>query len=306
MRRLLLLLLACLPAALCAQEGGYSLRFKLSERNFADSIDIEYDEGRVFVPVTVGGCRRRFLLDTGAAQAIVYADTDLAQSPPRGSVRSVDALGEERRVPMVTLPPLTIGRLTLTGLPATVHQRPQLRQRIDGVIGFDLVCKKLLMKIDVARRQLILTDRKKHFQGDPVGFEIPYEVLPYRHTPYIQVSPWRGYTEQVLFDTGSPFLYLINRDSFDRGADSLLARNPAQVERRVQASHLQGLHGKEATSEVVHLRLDSLSIGAFVLRDVLTHTTRGFSHIGGPILERGSVLFLPHTRRLRILPISLH
>ena len=86
----------------------------------------DHEEGRVFVPVRVGGTVRRFLLDTGAAQAIVYDDTDLARSPRLGTISSIDALGTQASVPVVVLPPLTLGQLTLTGLHATVHQRPPL------------------------------------------------------------------------------------------------------------------------------------------------------------------------------------
>ncbi len=189
--------------------------------NFADSIAIEYDDGRVFVPVRVGGTVRRFLLDTGAAQAIVYDDTDLARSPRLGTISSIDALGTQASVPVVALPPLTLGQLTLTGLHATVHQRPPL--------------------------------------------------------------------------------YLINHHSFAQALDSCLAQNPAQIADTVAGSFVRGLHGRERQAPVVRLQLDSLVFAGHALRHVPARTTQGLSHLGGPLLGHGAVIFMPR-RRLRFIP----
>ena len=92
-----MLLAFCCAAVAYGQLGRYSLDFSLSEKNFVDTIAIEYENNQVYVPVNVGGRQMRFLLDTGAAQAIVYADTDLAQSPSRGSVRSISAFSASAR-----------------------------------------------------------------------------------------------------------------------------------------------------------------------------------------------------------------
>ena len=290
-----------LPATLWA--GGYNLRFKVSERNFADSIAIEDEGGRVFVTVTIGGAQRRFLLDTGAAQTVVYDDTELSHCPQVGTIRSTDALGAQAVVPMVALPPLRMGRLLFTGMQATVHQRPSQGQHIDGIVGFDIVCKGLSMKIDVAQRLLILTDRKKHFNAERAQtIEIPYQVLPFRHTPYVDVQPFQGYTEQVLFDTGSPYLYRMNKASFEQGLDSCLAQNPEQIEGTTTGSFLRGLHGQEASGQVTLLRLDRLQWGTFSFYELSTRTTQGLSHLGGPVLDYGSVVFLPHRKRLLFQP----
>lgn len=299
-----LLLLFWSWAGVQAQPVGYSLKFKVSERNFADSIDIEFDGKRVFVPVIIDGVQRRFLLDTGAAQAVIYDDSDLAVCPQLGTIRSIDALGTESAVPVVALPPVTLGHITFTGLHATVHERPPMQQKIDGIVGFDIIRKGLMMKIDTRQHQLILTDRKKHFRDESAGFECQYEVLPYRHTPYIYVSPFRGYTEQVLFDTGSPFFYLINLQSFGQGLDSLLAQNPAQITDTVVGSFSRGLHGRETHAPVRRLMLDSLCcFGGYAFCSVPSRTTQGLSHLGGPVLARGSVIFMPR-RRLRFIPFQ--
>lgn len=305
LRTLPIIVLFCLHAPLAfAQQHVYSLKFRLSERNFADSIAIEYEGGRVFVPVAIHGTQYRFLLDTGSAQAVVYSDALPGGCKALGTIRSVDALAHETSVPLVELPPLSIGRLSISRLHATVHRRPPMRQHIDGVLGFDLVCKGLLMKIDTRRRLLVLTDRKKHFRSDPAGISLPYEVLPYRHTPYVSVEPFSGYTEQVLFDTGSPFFYRMSQQSFSLSLPFCQAQNPAQITDTIEGRFAHGLNGPEPHATAVRLLLDSLSLGGHVFCKLPAQTTQGLSHLGGPLLGYGTVLFMPHRHRISFVPYS--
>ena len=60
---------------------------------------------------------------------------------------------------MVTLPPMQLGSVAIYGCRAVVHQRAAAISSFDGILGFDLVNGGLSMKIDVPRRQLIITDR---------------------------------------------------------------------------------------------------------------------------------------------------
>ena len=292
------------PVCLTAQKGHYNLKFQLSKKNFADTIGIELQEGRVLVPVTIDGCQRRFMLDTGAAQAIIYDDSHIGSCQPAGTIGSFDAVGHREEVPLVTLPPLTIGTLTLTGCQATVHQRPRTaRQDFDGIIGFDLVCKGISMKIDTEARLLILTDRKKLFDSDGRGFEAKYKVRPYFHTPYLEAEPFTGYKEEVLFDTGSRRLYVMGKESFGQSLPACQKQRAGQVEGRAQGSYMMGLHGRERKGEVVFLSVDRLTtFGGFSFCELHTQTTSGGSHLGAGVLKYGSVTFLPQRKTVRFLP----
>lgn len=287
----------------CAQpKSGYSLKFDVSQHDFADTIAIEVVEGRVVVPVRIGAELRRFLLDTGAAQAVVYADTPVEGSVSAGSIVSHDAVGHRHEVPLVVLPPLTIGQTTFTGCRATIQQRPRVRSSFDGIIGFDLVCKGLQMKIDVAARCLVLTDRKKHFAQEQ-GYEIKYRVAPYYHTPYVRVEPFQEFCEEALFDTGSHQLYAISQQSFERARREGVKLGK-QLEGTARASYALGLHGREDSLNVAFLCIDSLAWGGFAFRRLETKTTQGGSHLGAGILQYGSVTFLPQKKRLRFQPYT--
>ena len=303
MRRLktLFFLIAIAVFSACAQhKSGYSLKFEVSQRDFADTITIDVVGGRVVVPVMLGGRLFRFMLDTGAAQAVIYSDTPIDGTESAGSVDSYDAVGHRHKVPMVVLPPLSIGHTTFTGCRATVHKRPHQGTLFDGIVGFDIICKGLQMKIDIAARHLVITDRKHHFAREE-GFEAKYHVAPYYHTPYLHVEPFRGFQEEVLFDTGSNNIYVLSHQSFERAELEHIPFGP-QLEGKARASYAVGLHGREDSLEVAFLCIDSLKWAGFTFCQLETKTTQGYSHLGAGLLQYGSVTFLPRKKRVRFQP----
>jgi hypothetical protein len=282
-----------------AQLARYSLDFTLSHTDFVDTVTIEWHRGQVLVPITIEGKQLRFLLDTGAGQSVVFSDTPLEGCQKVGYIFAHDANNQRDTVSVVKLPPLSLGQLTLTGLRATVQKRTTNSQNIDGIIGFDIFNKGLSGKIDVTNRRLILTDRKKFFDKE-AAFDMRYR-LDY-HVPYISVRPFGRYKEQALFDTGSRSLYVMNKESFDRGEKRNTATLVSQIEGRSKGRHAMGHFGLEKRGEVVFLNLHQLHIGDFIFAGVHTITTQGGSHLGAAVLDYGSLIINPHKRRLRFQP----
>lgn len=291
-------------AALCsgcrAQQVRYSADFDVSASNFADSINIEWRDGQAYVPVEIGGDVYRFLLDTGSGQTVVYEDSPfLSLCTEAGYMLAHDAIGATDTVRVVKMSPMTLGNLTLTGCQATVQRRALEGRRFDGIVGFDVVCRGLLMKIDVHRKLLVLTDRRDYFDREE-GVEVKYR-LNY-HVPYVVVTPFGKYIEEALFDTGSRQFYSINKRSFDLGEADLLQPLGPQVEGRTIGRHAIGNYGAEPRGEVVFLALERLRLGNFAFTDVHTVTTQGGSHLGAAVLEQGAVVFNPRRKRMRFEP----
>lgn len=284
-----------------AQLARYRYDFTLNRSNFVDSIAIEWERGQVLLPVEIGGRSYRFLFDTGAAQAVVYADTPIDGCRPAGLIRSQDATGAIDTVQLVTLPPMTLGQLTLTGCQATILRRPVAGRNIDGIIGFDLINRGLSAKIDVNHRLLILTDCKDFFRSEQT-FSTRYK-LKY-HVPYVKVSPAGRYKEYTLFDTGSRSLYGISRQSFDACRAKIGAEADSLIEGRSQGRHAIGHFGSERLSEVFFLHLQRLSAFDHAFCDVHTVTTQGESHLGAGLLNYGAVIFLPHKKRICFQPYN--
>ena len=273
----------------------YSLDFSLSKHNFADTIAIEWEMGQVYVPVEMGGQQMRFLLDTGAGQSVVFDDVPIEGLKRAGHIISYDANNRRDTVSTVVLPPLRLGSLTLTGCHALLQRRMVKRERLDGILGFDLVNRGLNIKIDVAANRLIVSVRKNFFDGEK-GCKMRYK-LNY-HVPYIKVCPFGKYKESALFDTGSRRLYAINNQSFNKGAKKEGYLAERQVEGRAYGRHSIGHGGVEPRGEVVFLGLERLRLGTFSFDSVHTITTQGGSHIGAALLRYGAVVFNP--RRLQL------
>ena len=285
--------------AVQAQKVLYSLDFTLSKKDFVDTIPITLERDRVLVPVSIDGCNYQFLLDTGAGHAVVYEDAMIKDCEQIGEIASYDASNLKSTVPVVVMPPLTIGSLTLTGCHATVQQQRTRDRRINGVIGFDLVSKGLQMKIDTRNSVLIITDRKKFFSSER-GYKMKYRLQ--RHVPFVEVSPFNSYKESVLFDTGNNSLYVINKGSFDKGEP--LMTNRLQIEGRGMGRISMGFSGVEPMGEVVFLALDSLSVGGYFLKDLHTHSTQGNSSVGAGVLKYGAVVFNPRKKTMLFQPYN--
>lgn len=287
-----------------AQKGSpklahYSLDFTLSESDFVEYIDIEWEHGQLFVPVTMGDTTYRFLFDTGAGQAVIYDDTPIPDCEMAGAIRSFDAVGRCDTVPMVVLPPLTLGNITFSGLQATVQRRAVKRRNVDGILGFDIIAKGLNVKIDVRNRLMTLSDRKDYFKAEG-GYEARYK-LNY-HVPYVELCPFGRFKEPTLFDTGSRRFYSINMKSFDRGMNGATDMMGVVIEDRTRGRHAIGHSGVEPEGEVCFLTFDALRLGDYAFTDVKTLTTQGGSHLGAALLNYGSVVFNGKRKRLYFQP----
>lgn len=285
-----------------AQTARYDAkRIKPSATDFADTIAIEWEREQIFLPVVMNGCRYRFLFDTGAAQTMVYADTPVQGSTPIGHIRSHDAIGRVDTVPVVCLPPMTLGSTTFSGCRATVQQRPVGGRNCDGIVGFDIVNSGINAKIDVRNNCLILSDRKNFFNHEQ-GFDITYK-LKY-HVPYITVIPFADFREEMLFDTGSRRFITMNKGSFDLLANKTGALLESQIEGRSVGRHAIGLSGTEPRGEVVFMNLKDLRVGDCPFTDVHTITTQGGSHLGAALLNLGTLVINPKRKRLRFQPYT--
>lgn len=297
--RLLLaaLLLSC-AAAQAQPLHRYSTSFELSQSDFVDSIDIEFTDDQVYLPVDIGGRRYRFLLDTGSSQGVVYSGGSLAALPELGNIVSRDANHRLDTVRVVQLPPLRIGPLGISGYVCTVVTNDLARRRCDGIIGFDLINKGLECKIDTRAGLLILTDRPRFFRHEG-GHELKYRLKWF--VPHVWVSPFMRHDDEALFDTGARQLYAMNKESFDRHVYKS-RQVAAQVEGRARGSLAIGHGGAESEDEVVFLALNRLRWADFSFTDVHCITTQGGSRLGAALLRYGAVVLSPHRRRIVLQP----
>ncbi len=292
------LVLALLPLLAWGQLHRYDTGFNLSGTNFCDTIPLEVADNQLLLTVYIGGRPVKALLDTGSSQGVVFANRLPATLADLGAVVSRDANGQTDTIRAAQMPVFRLGNIGIEGYVVSIHGADRLNRKYQFVIGFDLFNKGLSGKIDTRNRRLILTDRRKHFEGE-AGQRLKYKLKWF--VPYLIVSPFIRHADEVLFDTGFRGLYTMNKQSFDKHAYK--SKNVgSQVEAVVEGQSQIGLHGAEQLAEVAFLHLDRLQVGNFELQDVRAKTTSGSSKIGAELLQYGSVVLLPHRRTILFQP----
>lgn len=281
-----------------AQMKRYDTDFLLSRKNFVMTMPIEVERDQIYLPVTINGRQYRFKLDTGASQGVIYDDVELPGLKELGFIKSEDAIGVSRQVTTVELPPITLDSLTISGFKVQRMRRNVVRRGEDGIIGFALFHRGLAARIDTRARQMTLTDRKAYFRraaGEALKNRLKW------HVPYVNISPFEGTTEEVLFDSGSPLLYAINSRSFVQMQASAPSVE-SQIEGTTFGSHAIGHFGSEHSHQITLLSLDSLKWGGFKLEEVHCNTVQGGSHIGAPLLRYGAMIIDPFRKQLVFQP----
>lgn len=298
-RAFLIILIMCgWSCAAWAQTHRYKLDFTLSAKNFVDTIPITFEEGQIYLPVTIDGREYRFNLDTGSSQGILYTDSPFGIGTRLGKIEVQDAHGHKDSIQAARFPTFRLGHLTIRNYSGTLHRPLQGLRDYDAIIGFDLFNKGLSAKIDVRRGWMILTDRKNFFRREP-GYKWKYRLL--RFVPHVKLSPYRGCSDEALFDTGSRRIYVMGRHSREVFSEKVLDFN-SQIEGKGFGSRSIGNFGAEQSDEIYYLHLDSLVLGGHTFADYHTLTTQGYSRIGAGLLAYGVLTVLPHLKTMTFQP----
>lgn len=281
-----------------AQTHRYKLDFSLSAKNFVDTIPIEYEGHQIYIPIYINGKKYRANLDTGCSQGIVYTDSPFSYVKKLGKIEVQDANGHRDSISAVRFPDFQLGHLTVSHYCGTLHTPVNRHRPYDLIIGFDLFNKGLCAKIDVAQKQLILTDRRDFFSLEG-GHVMKYRLL--RFVPHVKVSPYYNCSDEALFDSGSRRLYEMGQRS-RRVFSEKFPDFSSQIEGTAFGSRSIGNFGAEKMSDIYFLWLDRLEWSTFAFLDYHTMTTQGYSRIGGEFFSYGSVLILPHRKQILFQP----
>ena len=282
-----------------AETYRYDVRpILIMNRDFVDTIPLVVRNNRVYVEVTVGSHRSLFLLDTGSGLGMVSAGSDLEPIRELGTLpTSIDFNGMQRSERIVELPEMQIGKVRVKHYPI-VHSRQQAAW--DNALGFALINKGLMAKIDVRNKQLILTDRKKFFDREK-GFAVKYKLQ--QSVPYVALEPFEGVREWTLLDTGNPGLFFLSHSQLK---EWFRTGKPIQeqVEWQTEGVTQRGVHGVDEAQPVAFLHLNRIRWGDYCLEDVRTLTKPGDSNVGAALLKYGALIINPFSKRVVFQPYS--
>lgn len=253
----------------------------------ADTIPITFSQGRILLPVEVGGQSHRFVFDTGCSCGLLF--TDRALPLKSGGLFSFalvsDAAGHVKLTRRKRIADLRIGGMTLKRYPVIVSPpSSMMRQEYDcqgivGCIGSDLFDKRgQAVKIDVRAGRMVVSSDPSLFAHEE-GFRIPFDTD--LHVPYVNVKTRADKERRYMFDTGFPGIITVRaKDLLD--IDTL--------DTAVGATNA-GIYGRSRLQSIAKIHLDSLSIGGCVFRDITTNVqSSNTSSIGSLLLKYGTVV----------------
>lgn len=274
----------------------YFSKMRIKEKNFCDTIPIEFRRGRIFIPVEIEGRTHQFIFDTGCSVGLMFTDRAVTLKKKFGFTFVNDAANLVRLTDVKRIPEMHIGHITVSNYRVVLTpDRSMVNteydcQQIVGCIGSDLISKRCAVKIDTQKSIMVITDRQGVFDREE-GFRFPFKEEV--RVPYLQVSTRADKTRWCLFDTGFPGFLDVRRkditvaDTLDTAIGSVTA----------------GIYGKTDDERLMLLRLDSLRIGDCVFRQVTTNLQSANDFVlGSSILKFGTMVIDYTTHKMIFRP----
>jgi len=176
---------------------------QISIQNFTDTIDVQFRNGRIIVPVEIAGETRQFILDTGGGTTISksLAEELNYQGRKRFAYFAWPFIDNtRRRHPVSPIEKFEIGNIKFKNI-WIVEDVVAIMEAMcsDGLIGSDLL-GALSIKLDMQNNRIILSDSSLLTSVNP-AFIQPMEIKGANHFPYIEISI-QEQKRNVRFDTG--------------------------------------------------------------------------------------------------------
>jgi predicted aspartyl protease len=169
-----------------------------------EKIAARFIENHIYLPVTVAGKERLWLLDCGAGASVI--DKGLAQElglEMSGEVKAMGAAGSVR-TGFVTVPRLRVAGIELDSQPMVVLEIAELMRRNigtepAGILGYDFL-SRFVTKVDFAREEVTFF-RPESFAYSGPGRAIPMGIEA--NIPVVEMQVDGKYRGQWRLDIGA-------------------------------------------------------------------------------------------------------
>ncbi len=259
-----------------------------AQKGYFSTIKFENIGGFIVVKATIQGGVYRFLLDTGAPNAISKALYEKLKPSILNEIELVDANGTKDTMRVVTIEALTFGDVFFNNIPTVVFEDFILLDcmQIDGFIGSNML-RNSIIQISYADNKLILTDNDTLLmlsENFVANMEFPDE----QSSPYIEIT-LRGEIEGgdwPLFDTGCKCFYDISSQIYD----SVFSKFPLlKLENEGYGGNGMSIWGFNEAKRY-KLTAPELLINGSTFQNVSTQSsTDNNSKIGHELLQYGKV-----------------
>lgn len=271
-----------------------------TEKDFIDTLSIEIYNNWVILPVTINGKEHRFLFDTGCTATMVSHKLLLEKNEVIRRDTVSDANKEKNEISFVNLCKLSIGKLHFPCYPVIPYHfegTPFDCAQIDGCIGGD-VLQNMVIKIDIRRKQLVLTDRKKWFRKEK-GASGSIQIK--NNCPYITLRVGKIRVQDVMFDAGNTSFYSLSEDIFDQLKTFKPEWWKGEIIDTAKGAIAFGFFGFSKEDSISLVKLPKWKLNGVSFENVYTKT--GNSHsIGARLFAYGSVILNYPEKRFTFLP----
>jgi hypothetical protein len=260
-----------------------------SQKDYFSTIKFENIGGFIIVKANIQGKTYRFLLDTGAPNAISKALYEKLKPTILDEVKMADAngtLGGMTRV--VNIEELSFGNVVFNNIPTIVFEDFMLLDcmQIDGFIGSNML-RNSVIQISYADETLILSDNHTRLNlSEDLATDM--ELSDEQSIPFIEItlrSEIEG-SDWVQFDTGCQCFY----DISSRGYDSVFRKYPLlKLENEGYGGNGMSIWGFNEAKRY-KLTAPELVINGTTFQNVSTQSsTDNNSRIGHVLLQYGKV-----------------
>lgn len=259
-----------------------------SQKNYYAEIEYENANRIPIIKATIHGKEYRFLLDTGAPNAISKALFDelkpniLKRMPIWDANNKVDSLN------IVSLNEITVGNIIFNDIPSAVPKDPFIFDclKVDGSIGSNML-RNSILHISSKTHKIILTDQSEKLNLNREQSTDLF-LTPIQSNPAVKVNLISKDTAniQLLFDTGMAGLFDLALNHFVLCEKE----NIVKVLATSKGSSGMAIHGIGRDTTQYRLRIPQLDINGAILKNVDARTTEDEnSRIGSDLLNFGLV-----------------
>ena len=197
------------------EEGGRD--FEFTSGSAAENIPFEFVDDHLFIPVSVGGKERLWVLDTGAGMSVLdRAFADELGLELEGNLKGV-GVGGTVDAAFAELPPFELKGIRFGGQTAAVIDMEELIRRlgidIGGILGFDFL-SRFVTRIDYARELVSFYDPADfEYRGDGTMLDVHIEESLFETEATLDGE----HSGTWLFDLGAGMTHLDGRYALKEG-----------------------------------------------------------------------------------------
>ena len=259
------------------------------QTNYFSVIKFENYHGFILVTAKIKGNDYKFMLDTGAPNAVSKALQEKLHFKVINRIPLGDSNGTKDTTAVVSVDELVFGGVSFNNIPTIVVDSPQFIDcmKIDGIIGSNML-RNSIIRLSYTDSTIVLTDNITKIDVEK-KYASKMVLSKPQSSPYIRVKLMGQKTgrEQLLFDTGSRGFY----DLADTNYHRVFKNFPIfKVEAEGYGRSSNGLHGNGQDKKSLRLLLPKMEINGTSFQNVSTQTSSdNNSRIGHDILKFGNV-----------------